>query len=295
MKVLVTGAAGRLGSAVCAMLGIQGYQVVGTDRKPARQAGARFEIVDLLDEQRVSSLVRGFDAVVHLGNHPRLSSDLPDERLFTENVAMNRNVFQAVVAHRVPRVVFSSSLQVMIPMPGGAPPAHPYPLPYLPLDGEAPRSPGSNRYALSKAAAEEALEAIAKENRSLHCSVLRLPALPDGFWLRRFGKGNRVALSDLNWGEGLTYLLLEDAAQVIAATVERGPVGYHQFLPAQALEIQGCAVRSIIESYYPRVRLTRPIETISSLVDVERLKHDIGWGAKRKLAVTLAESGAPLP
>jgi nucleoside-diphosphate-sugar epimerase len=287
MRILVTGAAGRLGSAVCFTLTARGHDVLGTDRKATRRGHARFELADLIDEEQVRPLLRGLDAVVHLGNHPRLDPSLSDARLLAENVAMNEHVFQAAVAHGVPRIVFSSSIQVMLPMPNGAPPGRPYPLPYLPLDGAAPRNPGSNAYAESKASAERQLEAIAAENSWAHCAALRFPMIPDGFWLRRFAKGNRVARSDLNFGEALSFLLLEEAAEATAAVVEGTPSGYRQYFPAQALELRNLSLSSIIESEYSHVPLAGPLAMISSLVNVEDLTRAVGWKAKRSLAVTL--------
>lgn len=287
MRILVTGAAGRLGSAVCLTLGTRGHEVLGTDRKPMSHRQAPFEFADLRDAERVRPLLRGLDAVVHLGNHPRLDPNLGDTRLFAENVAMNEHVFQAAVTHGVPRIIFSSSIQVMLPMPDGTPPRRPYPLPYLPLDGAAPRNPGSNAYARSKASAELQLEAIAAENPWAHCAALRFPMIPDGFWLRHFAKGNRVARADLNFGEALSFLLLEDAAEATAAVVEGTPAGYRQYFPARALEIRNLSLSSIIESEYPHVPLARPIETISSLVNVEHLTRAVDWRPKHSLAVTL--------
>ena len=287
MRILVTGAAGRLGLAVCFTLAARGHEVLGTDRKPISHGRTRFELADLRDEERVRRLLRGLDAVVHLGNHPRLDPSLSDALLFAENVAMNEHVFQAAVANGVPRIIFASSIQVMLPAPAGMPPGRPYPLPYLPLDGAAPHNPGSNAYAGSKASAELRLASIAAQHSWTHCAALRFPMIPDGFWLRRFAKGNRVAWADLDFGQALSFLLLEDAAEATAAVVERALTGYRQYFPARALEVRNLSLGSIIEKEYSHVPLTRPIETISSLVNVEDLTRDVDWKPKHSLAVAL--------
>jgi nucleoside-diphosphate-sugar epimerase len=286
MLVLVTGAAGRIGGAVCRVLAARGHAVRATDRRTSSWATPGLELVELLDAERVLALTRGCDAVVHLGNHPRESSEVPASTLLAENTAMNANVFRGAVAHGVTRLVFASSIQVMFASRSENQRIAPD-LPYLPLDGEAPRHPNSNAYAQSKAAGEMLLEALAAEHAELACVSLRFPYVADGLWLRRFGNGNRVRRAELNLREALMFVVLEDAAELLATVSERAPAGYRQFLPAQALRIANLPLGALLEAEYREVLRKRPLEAISSLVDVSALERAFGWKPRERPAVTI--------
>jgi NAD(P)-dependent dehydrogenase (short-subunit alcohol dehydrogenase family) len=73
MKVLVTGATGRLGSLVCKELSRLGHDVLGTDQRFAADLGVPLTLADLRVAHAVYPLLEGREAVVHLGNIPNLS------------------------------------------------------------------------------------------------------------------------------------------------------------------------------------------------------------------------------
>ena len=70
MKVIVTGAAGRIGERVCRRLCERPeYDVLGIDRVARQDVPFRLEVADLVDRRAVDRLIDRADAVVHLGNH----------------------------------------------------------------------------------------------------------------------------------------------------------------------------------------------------------------------------------
>ncbi|HEY4160118.1 MAG TPA: NAD(P)-dependent oxidoreductase, partial [Polyangiaceae bacterium] len=142
MKVLVTGAAGKLGSAVCSSLRERGHEVRATDRRYRSGLEVELKLADLCSDLAAYELLAGMDAVAHIGNHPNVFSGPPPQRILSENTAMNANVFRAAADLGVRRIAFASSVQVMLRMPNGGKLEPPYPVPYLPLDGAAPRNPG---------------------------------------------------------------------------------------------------------------------------------------------------------
>ena len=91
MKVLVTGAAGKLGSAVCASLLEHGHEVTATDHKHRDGLKSKLVLADLRDDIAVYALLEGCDAVAHLGNHANLMAGPSPQRLIAENTAMNAN------------------------------------------------------------------------------------------------------------------------------------------------------------------------------------------------------------
>src|SRR5690606_25277279 len=116
----------------------------------------RVEVGDLCDEYFAHRVVEGVDAVVHLANHPNPVSGPTPQRLLADNVAMNVNVFQAAALLGVRCLVFASSVQAMIRRDR---PVHgpPFPIPYLPLDGDLPPNPGLSTYGISKEFGERLL------------------------------------------------------------------------------------------------------------------------------------------
>ena len=142
--IVVTGAAGRLGRLVADRLVSDGQDVVGTDRVPADSPGFRFVLGDLSDADTASKVIRGADAVIHMGAIPGPRSAEP-YKTFENNVRSTFNVMMAAAEHRVRRVVFSSSA---FGMGWAHDPSAFVPL-YLPLDEDHPMMP-FEAYGLSK-------------------------------------------------------------------------------------------------------------------------------------------------
>lgn len=109
MRVLLTGAAGSIGSVLLTGLCERGHEVVGLDRVP-RPEGTTGDwwTVDCADADAVSEAVEASrpDAVVHLAGHPGEEA-LPDA--LTSHVLTTAAVLDAAVEHRVTRVVHASS------------------------------------------------------------------------------------------------------------------------------------------------------------------------------------------
>ena len=110
MKVLVTGAAGSIGTVVCTGLVDRGHEVVGFDRVP-EPAGfvGRWFTGDCADPEAVGSCFTEHDpleAVVHLAGIPD-EAPLPEQ--MTSHVFTTAALLDAMVAHGVRRIVYASS------------------------------------------------------------------------------------------------------------------------------------------------------------------------------------------
>jgi uronate dehydrogenase len=113
MHVLVTGAAGSIGSVVCHGLADRGHVVAGLDRVPEPEGTAfSWFTADCADpdavEEVFASLVGGggLDAVVHLAGFPSESS-LPEE--LESHVVTTAVLLDAMVRHGVTRIVYAGS------------------------------------------------------------------------------------------------------------------------------------------------------------------------------------------
>lgn len=283
MKVLVTGSAGRLGSATCRALLDAGFEVRGADQRYAKDLDIDQRIADLRDHLEVYRVMHGMDAVVHLANYPYLVPAIPPQVLFSENVAMNANMFQAAHEMGVKRLVFASSIQAMSgdresgqDRPSG--------LKYLPIDGAAPAL-AANAYALSKTVGEQMLRYHAERDAQAACTAIRFP------YLVATGSGWRVGRRDgklrpgVRLDEGFAYLYVTDAGRLVADILRRQRPGYHQYLPGAATPYLPGPLADLAAEYFRGVELRRPIAEMTSFVDNSGITADVGWEPRETLPV----------
>jgi len=99
MTVLVTGAAGMIGSCLVRSLLHVGYTVIGVDRKQGTEQQARNLIVDLSDAETLQKIMTEYhvDRVIHLAAlaHTAGENDLSWDRYRHVNVTCSENVFRA--------------------------------------------------------------------------------------------------------------------------------------------------------------------------------------------------------
>jgi UDP-glucose 4-epimerase len=154
MKVLVTGAAGRMGAHLTRLLLDKGHEVrafvLPDDPNNQNIEAPGVEVVPgrLEDPQAVGDAVEGVDAIVALGG--ALTSRLASDQQFVDvNYGGTFNLLQAA-RHRAPRIsrfIYASSDAVYwAPLSTG--------LPFLPIDETQVRQPGTI-YGATKYGAEE--------------------------------------------------------------------------------------------------------------------------------------------
>ncbi len=119
MKLLVTGGAGYIGSIVSRQLIQEGHEIVVLDNlerghREALAPEARFVKTDLVDAEAVDALLgEGFDGVLHFAALALVSESVSHpERYYRTNVGGTLNLLEAMAAHGVQRLVFSSTCAV---------------------------------------------------------------------------------------------------------------------------------------------------------------------------------------
>lgn len=141
--VLLTGAAGGLGTLMRGLLPAYGYELRLFDAVPVEgEPGAI--TADLGDREALREAVRGADAVIHLAG---ISLESSFDKILRANIEGTYNLYEAAREEGVRRVVFASSNHVVgytpRPLPGD---------PLIPVD--APRRPDTF-YGLSKSFGED--------------------------------------------------------------------------------------------------------------------------------------------
>ncbi len=286
--VLVTGATGLLGAAVCASLLDHGHSVRATDLRFVPNFPVRVELGDLLDELFVHRITEGCDTVVHLGNHPNANVGLSPQRLLAENSAMNAHVFWAAHHLGVGCLVFASSIQVVLPSPAGRR-EQPFRVPYLPLDGNAPADPGLNAYAISKEFGERHLQLLVESQPQLSVTSIRFPMLPRPGWVKILQEASAMPAGTVNLGDALIHLQLPDAGDLVTRIVERRMPGYHQYLPGTSILVRNWTYRELIERYFASARILCPIDDITDLADGSALVRDLDYTPKLRASLNLSK------
>ncbi len=282
-RVLVTGAAGRLGSRVATHLHVAGFVVAATDVVEPQDPTHQFTRADLLDSSAVSALVEGCETVVHLGNHPGLGGRRPQD-VFNENVTMNENVFQAAAESGVQRLVFSSTLQLIGSHLDDRTVVTRAQQPELPMDSQTPPNP-SNLYALSKTVSEVMLRYYA-ERCGIDCVALGFPMLQNHDDWCRVGSGDETETDILEAFTGLTY---DDAAELVRAVLRADLPGYRCYAPATAHRHLDMTVPELVKKFYPDAS-----PGLTDLVDVTQITAETGWKLGDYPRVTIDQEASSL-
>ncbi|HSV67213.1 MAG TPA: NAD-dependent epimerase/dehydratase family protein [Mycobacteriales bacterium] len=301
VRVLVTGAAGYVGSAVVAALARAGHEPVALRHRAATPTwpGVRARVGDLLEPGPLVQAVTGVDAVCHLAGlgRARQSWDEP-LRYFQVNADGTRALLAAMESAGVERFVFASTASIY-----GAPRDQP-------ITEDLPDDP-PHPYAASKAAAEAVIEWQARTGR-LRAVVLRLfnaaggsDADPSRLIPRVLAVAAGEAPSLEVNGDGSArrdYLHVDDAAGAFAAAVDHAPpagrirrYNIGSGLGSSVLDVVGVAER--VAGRPIRVVHRAPVAEPPVLVcDPGRALAELGWKpARSELDTIVRDAWAARP
>ncbi len=244
MRIVVTGAGGRLGGAVMAGAQGAGLETVGVDRRDPMGQGQML-VTDLCDLGQVCGALAGADAVIHLGAIPA-PVGYPPEVVFRNNVLGGFNVYEAAAILGIRRVVEASSVSAL-----GFPWQHRWSEPlYLPIDEQHPLLP-QDAYGLSKAVGEDIAAAYCRRTGGSAAS-LRFSTIVAADGYRHFVDGVRARPGDVApvlW----SYTDQRDAAEACLLALT-APFEGHQplFIVADDTSSE-LATDVLLERYFPAV------------------------------------------
>ncbi len=298
MRIVVTGAAGFIGSHVCERLLARGHRVVGVDAftrfyarglKERNVAALRrvpgFTLVErnLLDAPGVAPALERADAVCHLAGRPGVRGGAA--AVFEAgNVRTTEAVIRAAAKVGVGRVLLGSSSSVYGPAAG-------------PVREDAPLRPLS-LYARSKRRAEAVARRLARRH-GLELVTLRYFTVygprqrPDMAFARYVDaalRGGRMPLlGDGRQRRDFTYV--GDAADATALAIERGRPGAVYNVAAGQPVALADALRLLAAALGQTAELA-PVppderEPHSTAADLRRARDELGWTPRTPLELGL--------
>ena len=269
-KVVVTGGAGRLGRCAIGELLGHGFEVMAADRVRPQSLPCRFLPVELTDAAAVYDLLRGADAVLHLGAIPGPRSH-PQPTTFYNNVLSTYHVVEAAAALGLERLVFASTVFAL----GWVQEPEKYWPEYVPVDEAHPLTP-FEAYGLSKQVGEE-ICAGASRRSGLPTVSLRFMNIiqPDGYgslpWPTPRTRGE---VPFVVW----PYVDLRDSARACRLALEADTEG-HEALFIAAKEIRfDCPTEELLQALAPpHVEIRSPLEGRASVISIRKAKETIGY------------------
>jgi UDP-glucose 4-epimerase len=224
MRILVTGARGKVGAATVSALHDAGHEVTALDlgapvfEAPEPGTPAYLQ-ADLTDAGDAFAAVRGRDAVIHAAAIPEPTRN-PAHRVFANNVLATFNVIEAAVRFGVPRVVNVSSETV----PGFFFPERPFLADYAPVDEEHPIRP-QDPYATAKHFGEQLMDGAVRRSDLTGISVR--PSWVQ--WEGNYARNLSPALRDPERSPSVSfwsYIDAYDLAEALRLAAEAGTDGH---------------------------------------------------------------------
>jgi nucleoside-diphosphate-sugar epimerase len=246
-RVLVTGAAGRLGRVTLERLAREDVAVTAFDlRDPGDLKADRMVVGDSGDAAAVRDALSGVDAVVHCAAIPAPTLGTAEE-VFCGNTRGTFVVLEEAAKAGVTRAVLAGSQSAY----GFAWAPRPFAPHYLPLD-EAHPLLAADPYALSKQVDEQIGEMIARRY-GMTVVALRFPLL-GGLTERLPGYAERYRQHP---GEGArelwAYLEDRDAATANLLALTRPLTGFHAILVAAPTTLAALPTEQLLDRFHPGV------------------------------------------
>lgn len=268
-KIVVTGAAGRLGRKVVSDLISRGYTVFAVDRERPETLQCRFLPADLTDPAVAVDILTGADAVIHLAAIPGPVSQ-PSSVTFRNNVLSTWNITEAAAAIGLQKIVFASSVFTL----GWHESPTAYWPKYVPVDEEHPLTP-FEPYGLSKAIGEDII-ATASRRTGIPAVSLRIMNViqEDGYfafpWPTPTGL---LATRFVMW----PYVDVRDAAIACRQALEADITGHEAcFIAADEIRFDA-PTAALLREFAPKVEIRKSLEGSASVISIDKARKLLGF------------------
>ena len=268
--IVVTGAAGRLGRRVVQLLVDRGKDVLATDQVETDDLPAEFVRCDLGNAEAVHDVLKGAEAVIHMGAIPGPSRAEP-RAIFANNTPADFNVMMSAAELGLRRVVYSSSAFGM----GWAHDGNTFVPRYLPLDEEHPMMP-FEPYGLTKQIGEDIGRMIARNSSttvvSLRFTNVPLPEVVAEFPWPAPTPENPLTL--VMWA----FADARDVAEAQVLSVDAEIEEYEAFMLAQpSSRFAEPTIDIVRNNFGDRVEIREGLDGTASVISTEKVQRIMGW------------------
>jgi UDP-glucose 4-epimerase len=293
MRVLVTGARGRIGRHVVAQLAARGDEVVAVDRAPLDDEPPRDGVVarqlDLLDIDAVRSVAAACQALLHLAAIPSPRSD-PPEVVFSLNAVSTFNVLQVFTDAGGERAVLASSLSAL----GMAWAPRVFSPLYAPVDEEHPLRP-EDAYGLSKEVTERIGEMF-QRRCAASVVLLRFPGVLDAAQrAARLAALQRDPGDEVNVRDLWAYVYHEDVASAFVLAAHADISGCEVVNVGAADTLSELPTLELLRRYHPTTEIRSEIEGTASAWSIEKAHRLLGFKPRYSWRAEPASAGPEVP
>jgi len=291
MRILVTGARGKVGAAAVNALIEAGHEVAGCDRAaPAYEGGdlgAHYMQADLTEPGDAFAVVRGCDAVIHTAAIPEPTRNAP-HAVLRNNVMATFNVAEACVRLGIGRLVNLSSETV----PGMGFAERPFFAPYAPIDEELENRP-QDPYALSKLFGEQLMDAAVGRSDLRAISIRPTWVQWEGNYARSLGPWLRDPLGGSPSQSFWSYIDAYDLADALRLAAESSLPGHEVMYIASPDNATGRPLRELIAHHFGGSVEVRGEP--ASGISIEKARRLLGYAPSRSWRDYLSPGGELLP
>lgn len=285
MKIVVTGAAGKIGRWVVRKLLDSGYEVIGSDKKLTEESATEhFVQADLRDYGQACQLIMGADAVIHLAAIPTDIRNTP-QAIFANNMLVNFNVFEACKDWDVPKIIWASSETVM-----GFPFTFEQ-LHYVPIDEAHPVAPRSS-YAMSKLLTEH-LAGMYHDLANKEIVALRFANIYEPDEYTKVPMHWNEAEKDKQKQNLWAYCDVRDAAQACLLALEKTNLEASVFHITAADTIMREPSEELIRTYFPGILFRRSVPGNETCMAIDKARDILGYIPQHSWRDVLYENGEP--
>lgn len=273
-RVVVTGAAGKLGRAVVRDLDEHGWEIVAVDRTEPADGTGMFVSADLTDYGQALEILGGgvdervgaVDALVHLAAIPA-PGRVTNSATYANNSAVTWNVFNAARAAGVRNIVWASS-ETVLGLPFDTPP------PYIPVDEEYRARPETT-YSLNKALEEEMAHHLCRWDPALKMIGLRFSNVMEPQDYAAFPSFD----SDPNlrkWNLW-SYIDARDGAQAVRRGLEHPGAGMDIFVIANSDTVMSRSSAELAAEVYPGVEIRKELGEHETMLSIDKARRILGY------------------
>jgi UDP-glucose 4-epimerase len=294
MRILVTGARGKVGSAAVANLIDAGHDVtsldVGAPVFEAPEPGApAYMQADLADAGDAFAAVRGHDAVIHSAAIPEPTRN-PPHVVFRNNLMATFNVIEAAIRTGVPRVVNVSSETV----PGFFFPEREFLPDYVPVDEQHPIRP-QDPYATAKHFGEQLMDAAVRRSDLTGVSIR--PSWVQ--WEGNYARNLSPALRDPENTPSASlwaYIDVYDLADALRLGAERDTPGHEVVYIASPDNHANRPLAELVRHHHgDAIELRELDREDASGISIRKARELLGYDPQRSWRDYLTEDGELRP